>query len=140
MVRANRARRVHIPGAAYAGDNRAERLGDLHRERAPPSRRTVYQDFVPGLNSCLVAKTLQCSQGGYRCGRGLLICQVIRFDDQRGLQAARRLGNRILGKRPGTRAEHLVARFELCYVLAHRFNLAGHIHAGAFHLRLAEPE
>ena len=47
-----------IPAAAYAGHICAERLGDLHSERADTSRRAVNQDFLSWLNLSLVAKTL----------------------------------------------------------------------------------
>ena len=36
--------------------------------------------------------------------------------------------------------EHLVAWFELGYVLANRFNLAGHINAESCDLWFAQPE
>jgi hypothetical protein len=40
---------VHISRAAYPGDLCAEELGDLDRERADASRRTVNQDLLAKL-------------------------------------------------------------------------------------------
>ena len=60
LIRADGSDHVHITRAAYAGDIRAERLGDLHRERTDTACRPVNQNSLPLLNSSLVAKTLQC--------------------------------------------------------------------------------
>src|SRR6266550_5117172 len=120
---------LHISRAAYAGHIRAERLGDLHRERTHASRRTVNQDLVLRLNLSLVAqaaqtKTLQCGECRNRHRSRLLKRHVI------GLQDQCRLGStHILGKGSFAGAEHRVAWFELGYVPANRFDLAGHIMA-----------
>src|SRR5271163_2025402 len=73
---------VEIPGAAYAGDIRTERLGNLHSECPHTSRSTVNQDLQTCLDAPLVAKTLQCGIGGHRYGSCLLKCHVSRLRDQ----------------------------------------------------------
>src|SRR5437879_12832228 len=55
VICADGSHHLHISRAAYAGHIRAERLGDLHRERTHASRRTVNQDLVLPLNLSLVA-------------------------------------------------------------------------------------
>src|SRR5437667_10595149 len=70
---------AQIPGAAYAGDIRAERLGDLHGERTHTSRRAVDQNFLSRLNLSFVAKTLQCRQSCDRYRSGLLKRHVLRL-------------------------------------------------------------
>src|SRR5574337_415296 len=132
VLRADGSHHVHIPRAAYAGHIRAERLGDLHSERTHASRRTVNQDLLPRLNLSLVAKTLQCRECRHRHGSRFLKRHVI------WLHGQVRLGStRILGKRPTARSEHLVAWFELRYVPANRFDLAGHSTPGS--PRLCDP-
>jgi hypothetical protein len=125
---------VHIPRAAYAGHLCAERLGDLHRERTHASPRTVNQDLLPQLNLPLVAKTLQCGECRHRYRSRLLKRHVIGFHDQCRLRSTC-----ILSKGSTARAEHLVAWFELGYVPAHRFHLAGHINAESCVLWFAQP-
>src|SRR5713101_5528180 len=126
---------VHIPRTAHAGHICAERLGDLHSERTHTSSRNVNQDLLARLNLSLVAKTLQCGECRYRCRSRLLKRHVIWLDDQCGLGSTC-----ILGKGPAARAEHLVAWFELRYVPANRFNLAGHITPGSCDRWFAQPE
>src|SRR5271165_731235 len=67
---------VEIPGAAYAGHIRAERLGNLHSECTYTSRSTVNQDLLTCLDVSLIAKTLQCGIGGHGYGSCLLKCHV----------------------------------------------------------------
>src|SRR5438132_3990726 len=115
----------NVPRTANARNISAERLGDLHSERAHASCRTVDQDLLPRLNLSL-AKTLQGgeSRQGYRSR--LLKRRVIRFHDQC------RLGSIcILGKGPAAQAEDRIARLELRYVTANRFDLARHITPGS---------
>ena len=50
VVGAERADQVDLGGAAHAGDLGAERLGDLHGERADASRRADDQHLLPGLD------------------------------------------------------------------------------------------
>ena len=59
VVCADRSNHVHIPRAANAGHLRAERLGNLHGERAHASRRTVDQDLLPWLHLPRIAKTVK---------------------------------------------------------------------------------
>src|SRR5436309_12094198 len=75
---------AQIPGAAYAGDIRAERLGDLYRERTHASRRPVDQNLLSRRNLSVFAqaaspKPLQCSQSCDRRRSGLLKRRVLRL-------------------------------------------------------------
>jgi hypothetical protein len=70
---------VHIPGTAYAGHIRAERLGDLHGERTHASRCTIDEDHLPRPNPSLVAKTLQSRESRNRCK---LVALEIKADSQ----------------------------------------------------------
>ena len=79
VIRADGADHFHISGAAYSGHLRAERLGDLHRERTHASRRTVDQNLLPRLNLSLVAQALQGGQSGERRGSGLREGDVLGF-------------------------------------------------------------
>src|SRR5271166_3252655 len=125
VIRADGSDHVHVPRTAYANNLCAERLGYLHSERTHASRRTVNQDLLSRLNLSLVAKTLQCGQCRKRHRSRLLKRHVIRLHDQ-----SRHGSTHILGKGPlavdpdfgtrivrvtDTRAEHLVAWFELRY-------------------------
>src|SRR5438477_4534967 len=138
---------VHIPRTAYAGDFCAERFGNLHSERTHASRRTVDQDLLSRLNLSLVAKTLQCGECRHRCRSRLLKRHVIRLHDQYGLGNTCIVREGPLGdpdsdtrtlRVTDTHAEHLVAWFELGYVPADRFNLAGHINAQSCDLWFAQ--
>src|SRR5260370_19852917 len=125
---------LHIPRTAYSRHIRSERLGDLHRERTHASRRTVNQDLLARLNLSLGPKTLQCGECRHGYGSTLLKRHVIGLADQC------RLGTtHILGKSPAAHAEHLVAWFELGYVPANLFNLAGHINAQSCVLWFPQP-
>src|SRR6266852_2693844 len=96
----------------------AEGLGDLHSERTDTSRRAVNQNLLSWLNLSLVAKTLQCSDCRNRYRRRLLKGQVRRFQHH----CSFRTNSDVLGERPGSPPEHLVAWFEFRYVFANRFN------------------
>src|SRR5271165_2119144 len=149
-IRADGSDHIHIPRTTHAGNLCAERLGDLHSERTHASRRTVNQDLLPRLNASLVAKTLQCGECRERHRSRLLKRHVIRLRDQGRLGSTYILGKGPLAVDPDlrtrilrvadTRAEHLVAWFELRYVPANRFHLAGHISAGPCVLWFAQPE
>src|ERR1700732_4500199 len=100
---------VHIPGTAYAGHIRAERLGDLHGERTHASRCTIDEDHLPRPNPSLIAKTLQSGESRNRCTSRLLKRYVIRFHGQRRFHDSRRpASTRILGKGPAAWAEDRV--------------------------------
>src|SRR5436305_8337978 len=133
-IRADGSDHLHIPRTAHAGDLCAERPGDLHSESTHASRRSVDQDLLPRSNLSLVAKTLQCGQCRHRHRSCLLKRYLIRLHSQFRLRSTR-----IFGKGAFARAEYLVARLELCYVPANRFNLAGNIHADSWVLWFAQP-
>ena len=59
MVRTERAHHLDVARAAYAGDLRAQRLRDLHRECADASRCAVDQNLVSRLKLAFVAQALQ---------------------------------------------------------------------------------
>ena len=83
VVRANGTRHIQIPRAAHGSDFRSEDFGNLHGKGAYAARCAVNKNFLSGLNLSLVAQTLQCGEPCYRNSRGLLKCDVIRFDNQR---------------------------------------------------------
>ena len=120
----------NVPRTANARNFSAERLGDLHSERTHASRRTVNQDLLPRLNLPLVAKALQGGESRQRYRSRLLKRRVIRLHDQRRLRSTC-----ILGKGPAAQAEDRVARLELRYVTADRFDLACDITPGSSALR-----
>src|SRR5258706_7701322 len=75
---ASRADGLHhfqIPCAANSGNLRAERRGDLHRERTNASGRAVDQDCATGravMNESAKSKALQSRERSDRHGRRLL--------------------------------------------------------------------
>ena len=72
VVGAEGADQVHLRRAAHAGDLGAERLGDLHGERADAARRADDQHLLPGLDPSLVAQACSAVQAGDRDGGRLL--------------------------------------------------------------------
>src|SRR5713101_3356180 len=134
MVCADGSDHVHIPRAAHTGHVRAERLGDLHSERTHASRRAVDQDLLPRLNPSFIAKALKGGDCRDRHSRRLVECEIGGFQRQFLF-----VSTHILGKGAvAARAEYLVARLELGYVPADRFNLAGQISAQTCELWLAQ--
>src|SRR5882762_6657522 len=92
LIRTDGSDHFHIPRTAYACDFRAERLSDLHSERAHASRCAVNQGLLSRLDVPLVAKTLQCGESRYRYGGCLLEGHVIRLHHQCRLGSAHILG------------------------------------------------
>src|SRR6266404_6823418 len=129
VICADGADHFNVPRTANARNFRAELPGDLHSERSHPSCRTVNQDLLPRLNLSLVAKALQGGESGQGYRSRLLERRVDRFHDQ-----CRLGGICILGKGPAAQAEDRVARLELRYVTADRFDLARHITPGPIDL------
>src|SRR5207253_1367527 len=72
VVRAERPHEIDVPGAADAGDFGPEPLRDLNGEGSDAARGAVDRDPLPGLDSGLVAQTLQCGEAGDGCRRRLL--------------------------------------------------------------------
>ena len=89
----------------HAGHLGAERLGDLHGERAHAARRAVDEDLLPGLDLAVVAQELQGGGRRHADGGRLLEREVGRLRQE--VVLARR---RVLGECAGAPAEHLVAR------------------------------
>src|SRR5216683_897389 len=79
VVCANRADHLQIPCATHASDCGPERLGDLHRKRPHPTRRTIHQNLLPGVDLSLIAKTLQSSECRHRDGGSFLKRTLRRF-------------------------------------------------------------
>ena len=88
----------------HAGDLGAERLGDLHGERAHAAGRAVDQDLLPGLDLAVIAQELQGGRGGHPDGGRLLEREVGRLRQRSGPPA-----RRVLGEGAGAPAEHVVA-------------------------------
>src|SRR6266567_155387 len=129
VICADGSNHFNVPRTAHARNFSAERLGDLHSERTHASRCTIDQDLLPWLNLSLVAKTLQGGESRQGHRSNLLKRRVIRFQDQ-----CRWGSICILGKGPAAQAEDRVARLELRYVTAGRFDLARHITPGSIDL------
>src|SRR5215468_3545368 len=148
-VRADRPDHVRVPGAAYAGDLRAEALGDLYRERAHAPGRAVDQGFLPGLHPPGVAKPLQRGDRGQRRGGRLLERDVAWLAGQDRLRGTRVLGEGPLRAGPGrgarrvrtgqAQAEYLITWLELRHVPAGRRHHACHVHPQPCGLRPAQP-
>ncbi len=135
MVCAQRPDQLDVPGAANPGHVCAERLGDLHGESTNASGRAIDQDFLPWLQSAVVAQPLQRGERGNRHGRRLLKCQSGGFQRDHPVLVHRD----VLSQRPTSRAEDFITRLEALDVLADRFDGAckvdskpdifGHTHA-----------
>ena len=119
MIGAEGSNQIDLRGAAHAGDFSAERLGDLHGERAHASRRADDQHLLSRLHVRL-ADGLQRGTSGDGDGRGLLEGQVRRL----GCELAR-LDAGVLGEGAVAGAVDLVARLELGHVLADGLDRSG---------------
>jgi hypothetical protein len=103
---------------------RAERLGDLHRERANPAARTVNEHSLPGLQRCLVAQTLKRGDPCHRKCGGFLKRQPRRLCGQAVFLRAR-----VLGERAWCDAEYRIAGLEARHVPSNRLDSARDVHA-----------
>src|SRR6516165_10858665 len=108
MIGTDRFDQLEVRGTAYAGHLGAERLGDLHGERADATGRAVDQYPLPRLQVRLVAHGLQRGEAGDGDGGSLLEGQP------GGLgREVFRLAVHVLGQRPAAMAEDLLTRLEL---------------------------
>src|SRR5829696_8842862 len=123
-IRAERADDLQVPRTGHRGDMRAERLCDLHRERANAAARTVDEDSLPGLDTGLVAQALERRDPSHRQRGGLLKRQPRRLCGQAVLLRAR-----VLGERAGCDAEYRIAGLEASHVPSNRFYRARDVHA-----------
>ena len=114
---------------------RSERLGDLHRERAHPSRRAIDQDPLAWRDLPLIAKTLQSGRRRHGHGRRLLERQPRRLRHEEALRGAAD----VLGKGSAARTEDLIAGSKLRDVLPDRLDLPSHVHTHGAALWLAQP-
>src|ERR1700681_505493 len=64
VIRAERLHKIDIPRTADTGHIRAERLGDLDRERSHTSRRAVDQDSLSGLYFSFITKRMESGDAG----------------------------------------------------------------------------
>lgn len=124
VVCAERADHVNIPRATHPRHFRAERLGNLHRERTYATRRTVDQDSLARLHVSLVAQGLESHTRGHGNGRDLLKCEARRLRHEVVL-----FSTRILGEGGFAPTVDLVTWSKLRYVLSDRLNRPGDIGA-----------
>jgi hypothetical protein len=120
---------------AHPGDFRAQRLRDLHGERAHAPRRADDQDLLTGLDAPVVADGLQGGAPEDGDGRRLVEGEIRRL---RGELVGS--GSRVLGEGAGRRPEHLVARREAGHVGTDRLDRSGQVPARVGVLRPAETE
>jgi hypothetical protein len=100
-------------------DHGAERVGQLHRERADPAGRAVDQHPLLRLDETLVAQGLQRGHGRHRHRGGLLERHRGRLgDDGRVLPQPH-----VLGEGAPAASEHLVPGSERRHVAADRLDL-----------------
>jgi hypothetical protein len=123
-VGADRSDQFGLGCAAHAGDLGAVGLGHLHRERADASSCADDQDPLAGLDSALVANSLQRGAGRDRNNGGFFEGQVRRFVGE-GVWAR----GGVLDEGAITGAEHFVARLETWDIVADRLDDAGDVHA-----------
>src|SRR5437016_11624452 len=134
VIRAEGANHVDVLGAAYAGHFRTERLGDLHGEGTDTPRGAVDQDLLSGVNVSLVAQSLQRGDGRDRHRSRLLESHTGRFQRD----GASLPDGDVLGERPISSAEYLVARLETRDALADRLDRSGKVDAEAWVVRVSE--
>src|SRR6266404_7016933 len=104
VIRAERSNKIDIPRTADARHICAERLGDLHRERAYASRRAIDQDLLPRLDLSFVANSLQRGDARDVDRSRLLKCDVCWLDRDGSIRAR----TDILGKGSASPAKHVV--------------------------------
>ncbi len=134
VVGADRSDQVQLRRAAHAGDLGAERLRDLHGERADAARGADDEHPLARSEPSLVAQPLERRAGRDRDGGGLLEREVGGLWRDPG-----RAGARVLGEGAGRGAEDLVAGRESGDVRAGGLHAAGEIASRDAVLRLAEP-
>ena len=106
VVGAEGADQVDLRRAAHAGDLGAERLGDLHRERADAAGRADDQHLLPRPGRRPWSRTA-CRAVSPEMGTAAA-CSKVRFAGLRASLSARR--GAYSAKEPSADAEHLVAR------------------------------
>ena len=77
VIGANRSNEIDFRRTAHAGDLRAERLGNLHRECADPTRSANDQDLLARLDAARVTQPLECREPSMRY-RGRLCKRQVR--------------------------------------------------------------
>ncbi len=127
--------RVHLAGAADAGDFRAERFLDLYGEGANASRGADDEHLLTGLDPPVVAHSLQRGERRDRNGSSLLEGEIHRL----GCELAGPDAD-VLRERAVADAVHLVALRETSHVVADGFDRSGEAPPRVGVLPLAEPK
>ena len=128
---ADRAHQLDLVRARGRRHLRAERAGDLHRERADAAAGAGDEDALTGLDSALVADCLERRRAGDGDGRSLLEREVRRLAHEDAADGA-------LGERARAQPEHLVANAQVGLAGPHGVDHPGGIDAQAGHLRSPE--
>src|SRR5882762_6485327 len=92
LISPDGSNQVRLSRTANTGYVCAERLGDLHGERADASARTINEDVLPRLKLSFVAKTLERGEPRNRQRSCLLKRYLLRLDDECRFGSARILG------------------------------------------------
>ena len=127
--------RSDVPCAAYAGDFRAERFGDLDGERANAAGSAVDQDLLPGLSR---AKSRSPMSAVIPASGTAAACSNVRFAGFGSTIAV--WGADVLGERGVGLAEYLVAGAEPGDTPADRLHATGEVRAPDPRLGSAEAE
>jgi hypothetical protein len=122
---AERAHELQVPGAAHAGDLRAERRGDLHGVAADAAGRAVDQHPVPGPRLADPADSAQRGGGRHRDRRSLLEREALRLGHEEFGPAAG-----VFGERARAEADNVLAGAQSAHVRADRLHPVGRVDAG----------
>jgi hypothetical protein len=134
LVGPDRSDQLRTVGAAHPGHLGAERLGQLDREAAHPTRGPDDHDPLAWLDLPGVAERLEGREPGDGHGRGLLKGEVGRLQDELAL------GDRgVLGKGAVAPAEDRITWLQLGHPGADRLDAAGHVEAWNIVLWVGEP-
>ena len=133
VVGADRADQLDVLRAADPGHLGAERLGDLHGERAHATGSAVDEDLLTGLDLAVVAQELERGRGGHADRGRLLEGEIGRLLEELVLCRPR-----VLGEGSRAPAEDLVARLEPGHIRPDRLDRPRDVGSGHAVLRPAE--
>ena len=134
VVGADRAHHVDLGRAGHAGDDAAERLGQLHGVGADTTGRADDEHPLSGLEASDVGERLERGAAGDRGDAGLLERDVRRLVDQLVL-----VGGGVLRIGAVGDPEHLIAGAEACDLVADGDDPSGDIGPGNRVLGLGDP-
>src|SRR5262249_7189228 len=103
----------------------AQRLRDLHRERADASGCPIDQNLLPRTDLAVVAKALGCRERRDRSGGRVLVRDVRRLGHEGGFRRAC-----VLRQRPATHPETVVPGLEWSASVPHGLDAPRHVPAG----------